>query len=71
MDHLVTFRIIAKEFHNTKTNLFCCFVDFIKDFDMVRRKNLWNRLEEIKLSLKLRVVAIRMYDNVIAKFKNT
>jgi hypothetical protein len=37
---------------------------------MVSRKNLWNRLEEIKVSLELRVAAIRMYENVIAKFKN-
>ena len=37
---------------------------------MVPRKNLWNRLEEIKVSLELRVVAIKMYENVIAKFKN-
>jgi hypothetical protein len=29
---------------------------------MVPRKNLWNRLEEIKVSLELRVVAIRMYE---------
>jgi hypothetical protein len=71
MDHLFTFRIIAEEFHNTKTNIFCCFVDFRKDFDMVLRKNLWNRLEEIKVPLKLRVVAIRMYENVIAKYKRT
>jgi hypothetical protein len=28
-------------------------------------------LEEIKVSLELRVAAIRMYENVIAKFKNT
>ena len=70
VDHRVTFRIIAEEFCNTKTNLFCCFVDFIKDFDMVPRKNLWNRLEEIKVSLELRVAAIRMYENVIVKFKN-
>ena len=70
VDHLVTFRIIAEEFRNTKTNLFCCFVDFRKAFDMVPRKNLWNRLEEIKVPLELRVVAIRMYENVIAKFKN-
>jgi hypothetical protein len=26
VDHLVTFRIIAEEFHNTKTNIFCYFV---------------------------------------------
>ena len=70
MDHLVTFRIIVEEFYNTKTNLFCCFVDFRKSFDMVPRKNLWNRLEEIKVPLELRVAAIRMYENVIAKFKN-
>ena len=54
-----------------KTNLFCCFVDFRKYFDEVPWKNLWNRLENIKVPLKLRDVAIRMYENVIAKFKKT
>jgi hypothetical protein len=71
MDHLFTFRIIADEFLNTKTNLFCCSVDFRKDFDMVPRKNLWNRLEDIKVPLELRVTTIRMYANIIYKFKNT
>jgi hypothetical protein len=71
VDHVVAFNIIVEEFCNTKTNIFCCFVDFRKFFDMVPRKNLWNRLEEIKVSLELRDVAIRMYENVIAKFKNT
>jgi hypothetical protein len=37
---------------------------------MVHRKNLWNRLEEIKVPLELRAAAIRMYENVIANFKN-
>jgi hypothetical protein len=69
--HLVTFRIIAEGFHNTKTDVFCCFVDFRKAFDMVPRKNFWNRLEEIKVPLKLRDIEIRIYDNIIAKFKNT
>ena len=68
---IVTFRIITDEFLNTKTNLFCCFVDFRKDFDMVPRKNLWNRLEEIKVPLELRDTTIRMYENIISKFKNT
>jgi hypothetical protein len=71
VDHLVTFKIIVEEFHNTKTNLFCCFVDFRKAFDKVPRKNLWNRLEEIKVSFEWRVVAIRLYENIISKFKNT
>jgi hypothetical protein len=68
--HLVTFRIIAEEFRNTKTNIFCCFVEFRKTFDMIPRKNLWNRLEEIKGPIELRVATIRMYENIIAKFKN-
>ena len=71
VDHLVTFRIIAEEFRNTKTNIFCCFVDFRKAFYMVPRKNLWNRLEYIKVFLELRAAIIRMYGNIIAKFKNT
>jgi hypothetical protein len=69
--HIFTFRIITEEFFHNKTNIFCCFVDFRKYFDMVPRKNLWNRLEEIKVPLELRVSAIRMYENVIANFKNT
>jgi hypothetical protein len=39
VDHLVTFRIIVEELCNTKTNHFCCFVDFRKDFDIIPRKN--------------------------------
>jgi hypothetical protein len=70
VDHLLTFRIIIEEFCNTKTNRFCCFVDFRKCFDTVPRKNLWDRLEEIKMTFELRVVAIKLYENVIAKFKN-
>jgi hypothetical protein len=31
-DHIFTFSIIAEEFLNTKTNIFCCFVDFKKTF---------------------------------------
>ena len=71
MDHIVTFRIIAEEFCNTKTNLFFYFVDFRKAFDMVPRKNLWNRLEEIKVPFELRATAIRLYENVISKFNNS
>jgi hypothetical protein len=62
--------IITEEFCNTKTNLLCCFVDFRKVFDTIHRKNLWDMLEEIKVSFELRVVSIRLYENVIAKFKN-
>jgi hypothetical protein len=56
------------EYYN---QLFCCFVDLRKDFDMVPRKNLWIRLEEINIPLQLRAVAIRMYEKVISMLKNT
>ena len=69
-DHLVTLRIIAKECCNNKSDIFCCFVDFRKAFDTVPINNLWNRLEELKVHFELRVVAIRLYEKVIANFKN-
>ena len=45
-------------------------MDFRKAFDTVPRYNLWNRLEELKVPLELRVAAIRLYENVIAKLKS-
>jgi hypothetical protein len=60
----------AEECHNNKTNLLCCFIDFRKYFDIVPRTNLWNRLEELKVPSELRVVAVRLYENVISKFRN-
>ena len=55
---------------NDKSNIFCFFVDFRKSFDMVPRNNLWNILEELKVHFELRAAAIRLYENVIAKFKS-
>ena len=68
-DHLVMLRIIVEEFHNDKSNLFCCFVDFRKAFDTVPRNNLWNRLEELNVPFELRETAIRLYENVISQLK--
>ena len=45
-------------------------MDFRKAFDTIPRYNLWNRLEELKVPLELRVAAIRLYKNVIAKLKS-
>ena len=59
-DHLVMLSIIAKECHNNKSDLFCCLMDFKKDFDIMPRNNLWNTLEEIKVPFELRVVMIRL-----------
>ena len=44
-------------------------MDFRKAFNTVPRYRLWNILEELKVPLKLRVAAIRLYENVIAKIK--
>ena len=70
MDHLIMLRIIAEECCNNNSDLFCFFVDFRKDFDRVPRNNLWNKVEEHKVPFELRVITIRLYEKVIAKFKN-
>ena len=43
---------------------------FRKDFDTTPRNKSWNRLEDIKVHFELRVAAIKLYEKVIAKFKN-
>jgi hypothetical protein len=60
-------KIIVKECGNNKTNFLCCFVDF-KFFDIVPMTNLWNRLEEVKVPFKMRVVAVMLYENIFFKF---
>ena len=60
-------RIIAEACRNNKSDLLCCFVDFRKDFDILPRNNLWNTLEK----LEVRVIAIRLYEKLISKVKNT
>ena len=59
-----------EECRNDKANLFYFFVDFRNDFDIVPRNNLWNMLEELKVPFELRVASIRLYENVISKFKS-
>jgi hypothetical protein len=70
MDHLVILTIFIEECRNNKTNILCCFIDFRKYFDIVPKTNLWNRLEEISVPLELRAIVIRLYENVVTKFRN-
>jgi len=63
-------RIIVEKCHNNKTNILYCFIDFREDFDIVPRNNLWNRLEEIKVPFGLRASTIRLYENIVAKFRS-
>jgi hypothetical protein len=48
-----------------------CFIEFRKKIDLVMNTNLWNKLEEIKVLVKLRFVSITLYENVISKSRNT
>ena len=69
IDHLVTFRIIAEECRNSKIDLFCCFVDFRKAFNIVPRDKLWERLKEIMVPPELRIVVIYLHKTAITKLK--
>jgi hypothetical protein len=71
MEQLITFRIIAEEFRKNKTNLLCYFVDFRKYFDIVPKKKLWDRLEELKVPFELTTTVINLYENIISMFRNT
>lgn len=63
--HLVTFRVIIKQCHNSKTDLLCC----LKSFDTAPWDKLWKRLEKMLVLLELRVAIIYLYKNVVSKLK--
>lgn len=69
IDHLVTLRIITEECHDSKVNLFCCFVDFKKYFGTAPLDNFSKRLEEIMFPLELRIALILLYETIITKLK--
>ena len=60
IDHLVTLRIIA--------HLFACFVDLKKAFDTVPQDKILEIIKEIIVTPELRIVVIRLYEIVTAKF---
>jgi len=65
--HLVTLRIIAEEFQNSKINLFYFFLDFRKKLDIVLWDKLWEILEEIMVLPELRIFVIHLYETVVSK----
>ena len=70
IDHLITLVIITEEFHNDMFNILFLFVDFRKYFDTLPRNNIWKILEELNVPFELKSTTIRLYKNVISKFKN-
>ena len=46
--------------------LYCSFVDFKKAFDTAPLSELWNRMVEIDMPLKYRVVVARLYEKLNA-----
>ena len=48
-------------------DLYCCFVDFKKAFDMAPCKNLWRQMEELEVPSKCMLVISRIYEKVIVK----
>jgi hypothetical protein len=54
-----------------KEEVFCCFVDFQKDFDTVLREKLWHRMEELGVPIHLRVAIHRLYEEVKVKIRTS
>jgi hypothetical protein len=67
IDHSITLRNIIEKVWEKKEEAFCCFVDFKKSFDTVRRDKLWHIMEELGVPMHLRAVVHRLYEEV--KFK--
>jgi hypothetical protein len=71
IDHCITLRHIIEKAWEEKEEVFCCFVDFRKAFDMVPRDKLWSRMEELGVPRHLRAVVHRMYEEVKVKIRTS
>jgi len=69
VDHGITLRHIIEKFWGDKEEVFCCFVDFKKEFDMVPRDKLQRRMEELQIPLQYRVVFHKIYEEVKIKIR--
>ena len=67
---LWTTLLVTKGCQNNKTNPLCWFIKFRKVFDRVPINNLWNILEKLKVPFESRDNVIRLYENIIAKFRD-
>lgn len=61
--------LIEKVWDKQGEEVFCCFVDFKKAFDIVPTTKLWSRMEEWEIPKQYRVVVHRLYDQVWVKIR--
>jgi len=69
IDHVFIFWVIVKNCGNDKEDLFACFVDFKKVFDIVPKNKLLKCIANLDLLLDLRLVVYKLYEQVITKLK--
>ena len=66
-----TLRAIIEEARHCSEKVYCCFVDFCKDFDFVPRMSLFQRLSEVGISDMLFTAIRRLYEKVIGRFNTS
>ncbi|MCO5582472.1 hypothetical protein L7F22_036368 [Adiantum nelumboides] len=69
VDHLITLRVLMEEAKLKGKTLYCCFVDFKKEFDTVPRQGLWSRMETLGVPMHIRATVGRLYQEVRCKLK--
>jgi len=67
IDHLVTLCVLMEESRLKGKQLYCCFVDFKKAFDMIPRNNLWRRMEELQVPSEFMLAVSHIYEKVICR----
>jgi Reverse transcriptase (RNA-dependent DNA polymerase) len=63
-DNVYILMHLIQKFRRSKQPLYCCFVDFSKAFDMVRRDMLFARLEQLGVGGAFLAVLKSMYESV-------
>lgn len=71
ISHCITLRHIIEKGWKNKDEIFCCFRDFEKAFDMVPRDKLCYRIKELEFPINLRVSVHCMHEEVKVKIRTS
>jgi len=69
IDHVLTLWATIEETRANKEKVYCCFVDFLKAFDIVLRHLLFQRLENLEISKDIISLVMTLYEQVVGQVR--
>ena len=70
LDHIFTLHSLIELYLNQNMQLYCCFVDYKKTFDLISRFKLWYKVLSTGINGKVLNIIVNLYNNAKSCVKN-